>query len=100
MEDSGGARSVALKIMRLTGDKSQFYILLAIALLCTILTLGGVSLFVVIFAIMPIARPLFRRMNIPLALVHGRIHARQRRHPVRDDPGQPIRDQHHADQVP
>jgi H+/gluconate symporter-like permease len=65
MEDSGAARSVALKIMRVTGDKSQLYILLAISLLCSILTLGGVSLFVVIFAIMPIARPLFRRMNIP-----------------------------------
>jgi len=29
------------------------------------LTLGGVSLFVVIFAVMPIARPLFKQMNIP-----------------------------------
>ena len=65
MEDSGAARSVALNIMRVTGDKSQLYVLLAISLLCTILTLGGVSLFVVIFAIMPIARPLFKRMNIP-----------------------------------
>jgi H+/gluconate symporter-like permease len=65
MDDSGAARAIAGKILKATGTGSQLYVLLAISVITTMLTLGGVSLFVVIFAIMPIARPLFRQMNIP-----------------------------------
>jgi len=38
---------------------------LSIALVAICLTYGGVSLFVVIFAIIPIARPLFKELNLP-----------------------------------
>ena len=65
MEDSGAARSIALGILRLIGRESQYNVLLAIAAICLALTYGGVSLFVVIFAVMPIARPLFRELDIP-----------------------------------
>lgn len=65
MDDSGAARAIAGKILLATGTGSQLYVLLAISAITTLLTLGGVSLFVVIFAIMPIARPLFKKMNIP-----------------------------------
>lgn len=65
MDDSGAAKSISLKILRLTGRDKQLYILLAVSAITTLLTLGGVSLFVVIFAIMPIARPLFKQMNVP-----------------------------------
>ncbi|MBN8730483.1 MAG: GntP family permease [Acidobacteria bacterium] len=65
MEDSGAARSIALAILRLTGRGSQYNVLLAISAITLGLTYGGVSLFVVIFAVIPIARPLFRELNVP-----------------------------------
>lgn len=65
MEDSGAARAIALAILRLTGRGSQYNVLLAVSAITLGLTYGGVSLFVVIFAVIPIARPLFRELNVP-----------------------------------
>lgn len=47
--------------------------MLAIVLACAILTYGGVSLFVVGFAVYPIAAQLFRKLNIPKRLIPGAI---------------------------
>ena len=65
MEDSGAARSIALGIIKLIGRESQYKVMLAVAAISFVLTLGGVNLFVVIFAVLPIARPLFKEMDIP-----------------------------------
>lgn len=65
MDDSGAARAIAAKIIALIGHKGPMWVLLAIALITLLLTMGGVSLFVVIFAVLPIARPLFRELDIP-----------------------------------
>ena len=65
MDDSGAAKSIASRILKMIGTEKKLYVLLAISGITTMLTLGGVSLFVVIFAIMPIARPLFKQMNVP-----------------------------------
>lgn len=65
MDDSGAARSISGKILNIIGHEKKLYVLLAVSGITTLLTLGGVSLFVVIFAIMPIARPLFKQMNVP-----------------------------------
>ena len=65
MDDSGAARSIAHSVIKLTGRDNQMWILLAIAGITLLLTMGGVSLFVVIFAVLPIARPLFKELNIP-----------------------------------
>lgn len=65
MEDSGAAKSIARGLLKVVGKSSPFKVLVSIAVICMILTLGGVSLFVVVFAIVPIARPLFRELNIP-----------------------------------
>ena len=65
MEDSGAARSIALGILQLIGRGSQYNVLLAVSAITLALTYGGVSLFVVIFAVIPIARPLFRELNVP-----------------------------------
>lgn len=65
MDDSGAARAIAQKIIALIGHKGPMWVLLAIALITLLLTMGGVSLFVVIFAVLPIARPLFRELDIP-----------------------------------
>ena len=65
MDDSGAAKSVARGILKVIGHNKPLYVLFSIAFITLTLTLGGVSLFVVIFAVMPIARPLFKEMNIP-----------------------------------
>ena len=65
MEDSAATDAIALSILRCIGRGSQFRVLLAVAAITMALTLGGVSLFVVIFAVIPVARPLFRELEIP-----------------------------------
>jgi H+/gluconate symporter-like permease len=65
MDDSGAAKSIARGILSVIGHEKPLYVLLAVAAITLALTLGGVSLFVVIFAVMPIARPLFKQMDIP-----------------------------------
>jgi H+/gluconate symporter-like permease len=47
--------------------------MLAIVLVCAVLTYGGVSLFVVVFAAYPFAAEMFRQSGIPKRLVPGTI---------------------------
>ena len=47
--------------------------MLAIVLACVVLTYGGVSLFVVAFAVYPLAADLFRKADIPKRLIPGTI---------------------------
>ena len=62
MDDSGAAKSIAYAISSKLGkDKA----ILAVVLSCAILTYGGVSLFVVAFAVYPIAAALFKEAGIP-----------------------------------
>lgn len=65
MEDSGAARSIAEGLLKVVGRGSAFKVMVSISVICWILTLGGVSLFVVVFAIVPIARPVFKELNLP-----------------------------------
>ncbi len=67
MEDSGAARSIAQAIMKLIGGDSDkpLRVLVAFALVPMALTYGGVSLFVVIFTVLPIARHLWQEADIP-----------------------------------
>ncbi len=70
MDDSGAARSIAHGLVnRLGGDRA----ILAVVLACAILTYGGVSLFVVAFAIYPIAASLFRQADIPKRLIPATV---------------------------
>ncbi len=70
MDDSGSAASIARWIVARTGPERA---ILAVVLACGILTYGGVSLFVVAFAIFPIAVALFREAGIPKRLIPGAI---------------------------
>lgn len=65
IEMSGAASTIAQKIMGLTGDKNPLLIMIGVAVIGMVLTYGGVSLFVVMFALIPIARPLFKACNLP-----------------------------------
>jgi H+/gluconate symporter-like permease len=70
MEDSGAALAIAEGITRALGPQRA---ILAIVLACAVLTYGGVSLFVVAFAVYPIAAALFRQADIPKRLIPGTI---------------------------
>ncbi|PNK60447.1 GntP family permease [Psychrobacter sp. FDAARGOS_221] len=70
MEDSGYAHSISHHIVNKLGHN---HALLAIVLACSLLTYGGVSAFVVTFAIYPIAAALFKQVNIPKRLIPGAI---------------------------
>ena len=70
MADSGAARSIAEWIVARLGASRA---ILAVVLSCGVLTYGGVSLFVVAFAVYPIANALFRRADIPKRLLPAAI---------------------------
>ncbi len=75
MADTGAAESIARWVMKIIGPKGA---IMAIVLACAIMTYGGVSLFVVGFAVYPIAVSLFKTANlprrfIPAALVFGSV---------------------------
>lgn len=70
MERTGSASSIAVAILQWLGTGRS---VLALVLTCAILTYGGVSLFVVVFAVFPLARELFRQANVPLRLIPAAI---------------------------
>ena len=70
MDESGAARSVAFWITKLIGTK---FAIAAVVAACGILTYGGVSLFVVVFAIYPLAVALFREADLSRKLIPGSI---------------------------
>lgn len=70
MADSGAARAIAERIIARLGPERA---ILAVVLSCGVITYGGVSLFVVAFAVYPIASALFRRADIPKRLLPATI---------------------------
>ncbi|CDQ20521.1 H+/gluconate symporter [Halobacillus karajensis] len=66
MEDTGAAQSVAHKISSMIGKKRA---ILGMLLSAAILTYGGVSLFVVVFAVYPLAVAMFRAANVSRKLI-------------------------------
>lgn len=70
MDSTGAAKSIAVTVSEKLGKNKA---ILAVVLSCAILTYGGVSLFVVAFAVYPIAVSLFREANIPKRLIPGSI---------------------------
>ena len=70
MDDSGSAQSIARwSVSKLGAQRS----ILAVVLSCAVLTYGGVSLFVVAFAVFPVAASLFREADIPKRLIPATI---------------------------
>jgi H+/gluconate symporter-like permease len=65
MDDSGAARSIAEGILKVIGRGSPMAVIWAAGFIGIALTYGGVSLFVVIFALIPVSRPMFKELNIP-----------------------------------
>lgn len=70
MEQSGAAKSIAKFIVEKLGKKRA---MLSVILSAAILTYGGVSLFVVAFAVYPFAASIFKEADIPKRLVPATI---------------------------
>lgn len=70
MEDTGLAKGIALAIIKGLGKERA---VLSVALAGAVLTYGGVSMFVVVFAVYPFAAALFRKANIPKRLIPAAI---------------------------
>ena len=70
MEDTLLAKGISHAIMQRLGQK---HAILAVVLSTAILTYGGVSLFVVVFAVYPFAAALFKEAGIPKRLIPGCI---------------------------
>lgn len=69
MDASGAAESIANQILKFTGTDKPYPVLVALLAITALLTYGGVSLFVVIFVLIPLAKPLFKRLNIAWNIV-------------------------------
>ena len=63
---SGFARAIAAAISRAAGRR---HAMLGIVVICALMVYGGVSVFVVAFAVYPFAAELFREANIPKRLI-------------------------------
>jgi H+/gluconate symporter-like permease len=70
IELSGFSKAIVAATIGLVGRSRA---ILSIVLVCALLTYGGVSLFVVVFAVYPFAAELFRASNIPKRLIPGTI---------------------------
>lgn len=69
IEKSGAAQSIAQQVLKITGTDKPFPVLVAVFLISAILTYGGISLFVVLFVVIPLAKPLFKQLNIAWNLI-------------------------------
>jgi H+/gluconate symporter-like permease len=70
IELSGFSQSIVSAVIRLLGPQRA---MLSIVLVGALLTYGGVSLFVVVFAVYPFAAEMFRQSDIPKRLIPGTI---------------------------
>ncbi|MDD4600827.1 MAG: GntP family permease, partial [Negativicutes bacterium] len=70
MEDTGLAKSIAHAIIKGLGKERA---ILSVVIACAVLTYGGVSLFVVVFAVYPFAVALYKEADIPKRLLPGTI---------------------------
>jgi len=70
IEMSGFSESIVVAAIKYIGRSRANAV---IVLVCALLTYGGVSLFVVVFAVYPFAAELYRQSNIPKRLMPGAI---------------------------
>lgn len=70
IEFSGFSRSIVSAVTRLIGKEKAIPVII---LVCALLTYGGVSLFVVVFAVYPFAAEMFRQSDIPKRLMPATI---------------------------
>lgn len=70
MDYTGAAKSIAIWLTKVLGAKRA---ILSVVIGCAVLTYGGISLFVVVFAMYPLALELYKEANITRKLIPGAI---------------------------
>jgi H+/gluconate symporter-like permease len=70
IELAGFSKSIVAAVIRLVGRERA---ILSIVIVCALLTYGGVSLFIAVFAVYPFAAEMFRQGDIPKRLIPGAI---------------------------
>ena len=70
IELSGFSKAIVTSVIKLIGAQRT---ILSIVAVCSVLTYGGVSLFVVVFAVYPFAAEMFKLGDIPKRLIPGTI---------------------------
>jgi H+/gluconate symporter-like permease len=70
MDMTGSARSLADVIVKLVGPRNA---VLAVVLPCMLMTYGGISLFVVVFAVYPMGYAIYRAANLPRTMLPAAI---------------------------
>ncbi|MEP6670416.1 MAG: GntP family permease [Chthoniobacter sp.] len=70
VEMSGFSKSIVSAVVRLAGKQQAIFSIVAV---CGLLTYGGVSLFVVVFAVYPFAAEIFRQSGLPKRLIPATI---------------------------
>jgi len=70
VELSGFSKSIVSSVVHLAGRRHAIFSIVAV---CALLTYGGVSLFVVVFAVYPFAAEIFRQSSLPKRLIPATI---------------------------
>ena len=96
IELSGFSTSIVAAVIRLLGPQRA---MMSIVIVCALLTYGGVSLFVVVFAVYPFAAEMFRRSQIPKRLIPGTIALGAFSFTMDSLPGTPQNPKHHTDDL-
>lgn len=69
MEDSGATTSIAESIVAKIGTDKPYRAMVSLFVVSFILSYGGISIFVIMFALIPLARSLFKRLNMSWNLI-------------------------------
>ncbi|MGE5384528.1 MAG: GntP family permease, partial [Betaproteobacteria bacterium] len=70
IELAGFSKAIVAAVIKLIGRERAIFAIVAV---CAILTYGGVSLFVVVFAVYPFAAEMFKQGGIPKRIIPGTI---------------------------
>ncbi len=65
MEVSGAAQSISNAIMKITGEKNLLVLFFGLWLVATVLVYGGISTWVIVYVMMPIMYPIFKKLDLP-----------------------------------
>lgn len=69
MDKSGATIAIANRVLGVVGTKNPYNALVALFIISALLTYGGINVFVIIFALIPMAKPIFKELNLSWKLV-------------------------------
>src|SRR5690625_1432494 len=69
MDKSGATNSIADKALSVVGTKNPYNASVALFIISALITYGSINVFVIIFALITMAKPNFRKLNLSWKLV-------------------------------